>query len=243
MKRKNNNIIFLTGCINPNGMAFTALQDPDIRREQYIATIKFYLQHTDKRILFVENSNNDISAWFENEIHNHDVEIITFDGNNYDKLLGKGYGEMLIIEYALAHSVFIREADFIFKITGRLQVLNIKAICRQIDKDETIQILMNFQQNLSYADSKCWGAAKSFYSDILILNKNIIDDSKGIHFEHALSKAAHLAIAKGYNFQFIADLPRYSGIKGSENKKFNDSVLYWIPLYIKHKMRLNMLRK
>ena len=99
---------------------------------------------------------------------------------------------------------------------------------KQVESNPDLDILVNFQQNLTYTDSKFWGAKKRFFSDILISYKNKINDSKNIHFENILSKAVHQAIAEDYKFQFITHLPRYSGIQGSENKKINDNIFSWV---------------
>ena len=105
-------------------MSFTVLQDIDIRKNQYIDSIRFYLNSSDCPILFVENSGIYISSYFQNEISSKRLEILVFNGNDYDKTLGKGYGEMLIIQHAFEKSVFIKSANFIFKITGRYKIIN-----------------------------------------------------------------------------------------------------------------------
>ncbi|RYZ23735.1 MAG: hypothetical protein EOO10_20840 [Chitinophagaceae bacterium] len=66
-------------------------------------------------MLFVENSGADVSPLFQEEINNGRLEVITFIGNNYDRKLGKGYGEIRIIEKALNDSCFLKNADFFNK--------------------------------------------------------------------------------------------------------------------------------
>lgn len=36
-------ILLLTACINPNGMLYTAIQDTELRKKQYIESLTFYL--------------------------------------------------------------------------------------------------------------------------------------------------------------------------------------------------------
>jgi len=238
-----NQILFLTGCINPNGMKLTALQDAKQRLEQYKCAIKFYLQETNYRILFVENSNTDITQYFSTAINEGRLEVLTFQGNDYNRDLGKGYGEMQIVNYALINSNFIQQSEFIVKITGRIKVLNIKRILQQFDRIENKTVVVNFQQTLTYADSKCWAASKDFYLKYLLPYQERINDSIGFHFEHALCKATHQAITDDWYYSFIVDLPRYSGIGGTENKKYSEHFTHWFPLYLKHKLRLNVLKK
>ncbi len=55
-------LLLLTACVNPNGMKFTALQDPKIRMTQYVKAINFYLSKTDFPVLVVENSGYDLAT-------------------------------------------------------------------------------------------------------------------------------------------------------------------------------------
>ena len=97
-------VLLLTACINPNGMLYTTIQDTELRKKHYIESLFFYLTKTQYKIVFVENSNTDISSLYQKEISEGRLECITFDGNNYDRSLGKGYGEALILDYACMHS-------------------------------------------------------------------------------------------------------------------------------------------
>ncbi|ULT28283.1 hypothetical protein KUH03_17840 [Sphingobacterium sp. E70] len=69
--------LLLTGCILPNGMVLTALQDAEMRKHQYIDAIRFYLRATDLPIVFAENSGTDISSAFDADEKKR-IEFITF---------------------------------------------------------------------------------------------------------------------------------------------------------------------
>lgn len=119
--------ILLTACVNPNGMSFTALQDGTIRKQQYVDALYYYLEETSLPIVFVENTNTDFSDEFKQYIDSNRLEYITFDGNNsFDKIKGKGYGEALIMLYAFENSEFLKNSDYVYKITGRLKVTNVQ---------------------------------------------------------------------------------------------------------------------
>lgn len=126
-------ILLLTACINPDGMPFTCLADVGVRKKQYIEALNFYLKNTTRKIVFVENSGTDISSSFKD--FQHRIEFLCFDGNLcFDKRKGKGYGEALILEYAMAKSEFITDDVLIFKLTGRLQLININRLIHYMDK-------------------------------------------------------------------------------------------------------------
>lgn len=55
--------------------------------------------------------------------------LLHLKGNEeFDRKKGKGYGEALILEYALEHSLFVHQCDFLVKITGRLKLLNVNSM-------------------------------------------------------------------------------------------------------------------
>ena len=122
--------ILLTACINPNGMSMTVLQDEKIREKQYLNALDFYLLHTSTPIVLVENTNYTLDSKYNNYIKQGRLEYITFEGNNYDKSKGKGYGEALIILHAIQNSDILNKSKYIIKITGRIIITNINQIIK-----------------------------------------------------------------------------------------------------------------
>lgn len=181
-------VILLTACINPKGMNFTALQDGKVRLKQYLDALDFYLQNTNYKIVFAENSNYDISSKYTKFIDSGRLEILTFQGNNYDKTLGKGFGEALIIKYAIEKSKVLKNATNIIKITGRLIISNITTLVKYSKTPDCVYC------NLVRASSRkhtCYSiffiAPRSFYQDYLIPDLGKINDSKCYYFEHVLN--------------------------------------------------------
>ena len=70
-------VLLLTACINPNGMLYTVIQDTELRKKQYIESLTFYLTQTQYKVVFVENSNIDISHIYQKEISEGRLECIT----------------------------------------------------------------------------------------------------------------------------------------------------------------------
>lgn len=210
-------IILLTGCIAPNGMLLTTLNDKDERKEQYIKSILFYLSKTQYPIVFVENSNTDISSFFQKYIDTGRLEIMTFDGNK-DKMRGKGYGECEIIEYALNNSKMIKtnKNEKIAKITGRLSVRNINLIAKLHCFFFSYRtILFSINSDLSFPDSRIIIAPTAFYR-LLLNKKEQLNDSNGYYFEHALLDTVKGAKCISYSPFFIQ--PQIEGISGSTGK-------------------------
>lgn len=181
-------VLLLTSCINPQGMSFTTLQNKKDRLIQYKEALNFYLTKTKYKIVFVENSGYDISNGYLEYIEQGRLEVLTFNGNNYDKTLGKGYGEAQIIKYGIDNSYILKEATSVVKITGRLIIKNINSLIEHCKKANCVYC------NLVKASSRkhtCYSifffAPKTFYKDYLIQNINNINDKEKYYFEHHLN--------------------------------------------------------
>ena len=212
-------VILLTGCINPDGMKFTSLNDTEERGRQYIQAIRYYLTSTNYPVIFCENSGTDISTHFLEPISTNRLECITYQGNQ-EKTRGKGYGECDIIEYAIKHSQFIHsQANLrIAKITGRLIVQNIRTILslhQAFSSKHTTFCMIN--SDLSFPDSRLILAHIDFYKAFLSY-KEKIDDANGYFFEHALCDM--IKSNRTFPFSPFFICPQVIGISGSSGKAY-----------------------
>lgn len=223
-------VILLTGCINPMGMSFTKLQDPVIRKRQYIDAIKFYLTNTENDIVFVENTGVDLSDQFIDQKNR--LEVITFLGNNYNKLLGKGYGEMLILKHAFEFSQFIKKHTSICKITGRYKILNIKSILRSYS-ESNCNVMVDLPKQLRYGDSRIFIAEKFFFLDYLFKRIELINDSNGVYFEHILNNAVLKFIMENHSWLPLKFIPRIVAQSGTDSLHYDHSFFKWFPANIR----------
>lgn len=235
-------IILLTGCIEPNGMVQTTLNDKEVRKEQYINALNFYLQKTGYSVVFVDNSNSDISYHFKTYIQSGRLEYLSFCGNQR-KERGKGYGECEIIQYALDHSKMIKTSKDkrIAKITGRLIVKNINIIISlhtTFSNHETVFFTIN--SDLSFPDSRLIIAPNNFYS-LLLNSKEDIDDSKGYYFEHALIDIFKKHPNISYSPFYV--MPRIEGMSGSTGEIYRNepNTLSFCIRYAKYSIRQKRL--
>lgn len=212
-------ILLLTGCINPNGMAFTTLSNKKERKEQYINAIYYYLSHTQYKIVFTENSGTDISNAFQDAINAGRLEYLTYIGNQ-NKERGKGYGECEILEYTLNHSEFIQLSSDkrIVKITGRLIVKNITTLirCHQLFFSKRT-VFCSINSDLSFPDSRLIIAPIAFWKTFIQTKENI-NDYKGYYFEHALCDT--IKIEKDFPYSPFFIMPIIIGISGSTGKEY-----------------------
>lgn len=236
-------IILLTGCINPEDMSFTKLKNSSVRRLHYIEAIEFYLRNTDSLVVFVENSGVDLSNEFVNSPHKERLECLSFFGNNFDRTLGKGYGEMLILRHAFQNSTFIVSGSSICKITGRYKVLNIRRILKSYCKYEC-SVMVNLPRQLKYADSRIFIADRDFYTNFLLKMVDRINDSKGAYFEHVLNRAVLMSvIEKKHSYLPFKYCPRLKGKSGTDNLDYDDSFNTWFPQNLMQIIQFNLFLK
>lgn len=214
-------ILLLTGCIDPDGMTYTALSSPEERQRQYVEAIRFYLARTHYPVVFAENSGTDISYLFSPEIKSGRMECLTFNGNRA-KDRGKGYGECEILAYALRHSRIIQDSSRqrITKITGRLKVMNIASVARWHSLLTTrMTTLFAINSNMSFPDSRLIIASKEFYQAFLTA-KDSINDSQGYYFEHALIDT--LIRERRFSWSPFFIMPQIQGMSGSTGQQYTE---------------------
>lgn len=232
----NSAIILLTCCINPGEMVMTALTDVEERKNQYYESFDYYLRETDLNILIVENTNYTIDKKY---LNNPRIEYLTFDGNNYDKERGKGYGELLIIEYALENSDFLNndKNTEIIKITGRLKILSIEKHIKQISKSKNNKsIFADVDKNFHLAYSYFFVGNRYFFKNFFFKYREKLNDSQGFYFEHALARCIQEYINKGEPFLHLLYPIVISGFSGTTGKHYqvNKGLINFLKMRIKY---------
>lgn len=125
--------LLMTATLRPP-MSAVARFDPQLRMNDYLEALRFYLAQPDEvidRILFVENSATPLEpllALVAGMSHGKKVEFIGFEGNDHPPERGKAFGEFRLIDHGLARTTLFGPEDLIWKTTGRLKLLNLPAL-------------------------------------------------------------------------------------------------------------------
>ena len=206
--------ILLTATIDPMGITFLNRDDPAVREKDYIISMKKWIKNTDYPLVFCENSGVSIDKIKETArgVKNRDIEFLQFYGNDFPRRLGKGYGDLGIIKYALSHSRFLNSCDYIIKVTGRIFVKNIDKIVAGLQSDKDIYVM---------TDGIIFAFKRSFAYDFLFPLHDSIDDSKGYIFEHAFKDAVSLAMHRGFRCVDLPCTAKYVGVKGGTNVRYD----------------------
>ncbi|WP_157893389.1 hypothetical protein [Aquidulcibacter paucihalophilus] len=131
-------LILLTSTVNPTFYRDqTLLVDKRERLNQYLNAVKFWLNHPDDRIggvVFCDNSGADseLFANLESSV-GREFEFLSFVDTERPQGVHYGYGELGIIDFAVANSRLFQKNDNIIKVTGRLIFPTISKLLDEID--------------------------------------------------------------------------------------------------------------
>lgn len=217
--------LLLTATIDPDGMILTARNNPKVRLEDYKQGLKFWLQTRGlSKIVFCENSNHDLEELREVAKNHNDqnklIEFFSFYGQNFSKELGKGYGELNILSYALSHSKLITSETKIVKATGRYIIKNVSQLICFVRENPKADIICDLSQNLFWSDSRIFVCSTAFIEKSLLPLQNQLDESKGINFEMTLARAVHRGIGEGQLWMLPPCLPEVFGVFGTTDTAY-----------------------
>lgn len=235
IRPENSVVLLLTACIDPRNVIAVGRRDITIRLEDYKLALRLWLKDSNiKKIVFCENSGHDLKE-LQNIYHNENrsntqVEFLSFEGQSFPAHLGKGYGEMGIVSFAVQNSQLISPDIYVLKVTGRLYIPNIGDLLKRIDWSQSLDIYCDLRRNLTSADSRLFCASVKFLQNYLIPMQELINDSDGVYFENVLSRAVHRAMADGLRWAMLPCAHAMRGIGGTSNEPLPFS-------------RLNLLRR
>ena len=182
--------LLLTATIDIKGMPRATPTVPEQRQEDYIKSLKYYLNNHPqiRKIVFVENSGwslEQIKQVTSNNPHGKEVEFVSLNCNDFPRKFGKGYGECLLIEKGIAQSRLLPSVTHVAKITGRICLLNLtqllqsvkvpyECFCDYKDQGWRLRKLWGEKQVGPHCDTRFFVVSKTFYNQHL----------KQLHQEH-----------------------------------------------------------
>lgn len=226
-------------------VVFTARKDTQERFDDYKKALRFWLsQASVGSLVFVENSGFDISELRDlvKQFAGKRVEFLSFTAPAFDGNLGKGYGEMICMEYALEHSRLLAQTEQIVKVTGRYALSNPDRFLKLLEEQKDAAIVCDLLLNLTWADSRIFAATPEFLRTYLFPLKEKINDSRGSNFEHILARAAHACMA---NCGIWTEPPfplEIQGISGSQERRWQMSTKERYMLRLRHKLFVRFLK-
>lgn len=125
------NTLLITGTIKP--LVKIQYCDPEVRCGEYMRNLKRYICDTNfDRIIFAENSGYPMDTLFLRDLaHEKGKEFIFLDVSGSADSQTMSTGEARILQQALALCPFLREDDYIWKVSGRVYIRNVNQILRK----------------------------------------------------------------------------------------------------------------
>ncbi len=228
MSEKFNLALILTACIEPKNIPFLERKSVSERLSDYKKSFNFWCKNNNiKKIIFIENSGYNLE-YFKNlskNYKNKEIEIISSNTNNsFDRKLGKGFGEHLILNTLFEKSQLIKKVDYFIKVSGRFYIKNYNKLYSELEYKRS-DINLHIKDSFTYADSRVFSGSINFLENYVLKETSNINDTNNIFFENCLAKAAILAINDKLKFSHLETFPFVEGIIGTNNKKIKTN--FW----------------
>lgn len=235
--------LVLHATVDVRGVVFVKRDDPNERFEDYRQGLSQWVTRNDfDKLIFVENSGYDISELRaitdRSLLDKESVEFLSFDGQDFPRELGKGYGETLNFEYVLNNSKILSEDDMLIRSNGRYYVENMHAFFEALQAPT--EILIEFRQYLGYADVTVLGGTVDFFRRYICPYGREVNDSMGYFMEHAYARAAHRALADGLVWRPFPEVPSVVGFSGTDNVRKKENPVARTARELRHKLRVKV---
>jgi len=229
--------LLLTATIDPKNISFMKRDNPLIREMDYLVALQQYCK-LKIPFVFCENSDYDLTNIKQllERTCTIPYEVLQYEGQDFPRTKGKGYGEMQTLSFAILNSKIIDNSVYIIKINGRYFIKNIRNIISKL-KGNNVDVYADFSKNLTFADSRVFIFTKDFFSNFFQKRLKTIDDSKNIYFEHVLANAIHESILNGSVWNMLPESPILIGFSGTNNSKYKNSFYSIMKSKLSHKLR------
>lgn len=211
-------LIVVTGTIRPsNQVNQLALRNEDERFVQYEESLRSLLEsRACSKIVFCENSNYGTEKLYHlktlAEKNRIELELLSFEGDAAQTgIHGKGYGEGEIMNYVLSNSRLATAADFFVKITGRMQIDNIKEISVRLNRGKTYFNIPNRTRRDIY-DTRIYAMPKKQFASYFKDSYEKVQDGQGIFLETVYTD---ILLKNSIHVTNFPRYPRITGISGS----------------------------
>lgn len=150
-------------------------------------------------------------------------EILGFiNSTSMVSLLGKGYGEGEIVNYAIKHSKALADSPYFVKCTGRLFVVNYWSVIRCF-RGYFGASSSGFAFFPQCVDTRFYIASREFFLRHMANGYLSVNDSIGVHLENVYFA---ILINSSDTQWLFSTPPRYKGVSGSLAKTYKKDRLY-----------------
>ncbi len=233
-------VLLLTATIHPSSNHMKRGRVDYLDRENdYFEAVQFYLSKG-YHIVFCENSNTFSEKILKLQTSDQRLEYLTFQSELSVK--GKSWGEIEIFNYALENSKFIKEVDYLVKITGRYIIKNIEEILTATNFVEK-EVYINPTRNFRWADSRLMIMRKSYYYNFFIKTVDLyLNEQNRIFMENVFMRSLFLYLYEGGELVLWPTYPCYEAYDGTHNEKVTFGFFKSLKYKIYYKIKKAILK-
>lgn len=230
-----NVVLLLTATINVRDVILIERRDPQLRVRDYTSALEKWLANPAvKEIVFCENSGSALDPFRQLVVPpGKTLELLSCDQEPYPKELGKGYGELTTITYALNHSRLLSSNPVVFKVTGRYYVSNASRMVEYLQR-ASVDIVCDLHRHLSFADTSVLAGTVDFLRRHLCPRQGMVNDSRGVYLEHVFAGAVYSALASGLTWRPLPCTPLLLGMSGTSGLPHRLSYLFRLKSQMLH---------
>lgn len=234
--------VLLTSCVIVADHTVT-LKDRDIRIRLTVESIEKWLAISpDLPLVICDGSNFDFSGIVRERFPQARIECLSFQNDTQMVgIHGKGYGEGEIVNYAIAHSAYLKESDYFAKCTAKLWVENFfdclagwNGIC--LLKGYFADVFSFKPTRFDYIDTRFYLVNRSFYSKYLSTAYLNVGGERGLSLEHCFRD---VIIENGFHKTLFNIPPVICGIGGGTGTYYKNN----LKRRIKESIRLRIVRR
>lgn len=204
--------------------------DPRVRLQDYSSALCAWITRQDavRDIVFVDNSGHPLDE-LQAIVDRHAsagkrVELISFRPTDSTSARGRSFGELNILQTALARSTLLEDAAAFAKVTGRVFIPNFDAIMTAIASD--FDIVGRLSHNLTWLDTVFVLFRKELFAQRLLPHAlEHANDRTRQYIERVLASACLHSIADGSRWYPFPAEPRVQGVRALDNRPYPDGVL------------------
>lgn len=226
-------VLLLTGTIVPQFKV--TVSDPETRLKEYIKSVQWYLDNTPYKVVFCENSGytSFCEQLREAGANLERFEYITFKPKAM--IGGPGYMEWEILREIKNKSLFIDDATFFVKGTGRLILTNIKSVMNQFSSCRDSFFAGEFARDFQSMTTTFFAFTPDLYEDLLSIQDEIVKK----YVEISIIKFVHKQFKKDPESIILFNRPLLISGRSGHYGHIYDTPSWKIPIrYLRRVQRL-----
>jgi hypothetical protein len=219
--------ILLTATVTPQVTADLYIQDPEVRRAQYMTSLRHWMPMAARHgaaLVLVENSGADLTGLASEALGSvpRDLHLLSAPPpSEEDVHRGKGAAEAAMMDLFCA-TFRDDPAEAWYKVTGRLYVKNFTRCIPELLPVDSV--IARVAMNLGQMDTRFFGATAGTWSSHFTDAGRHVLDREEIFIEKVLMRRVLTAMGQGTRLLRFGAQPAFLGRSGTHADRVYDSL-------------------